>query len=752
MVHGYSDHWLRGMRSFTAVFLLPLLVCATSFPQANKVKIIDSRHYSQVMGEIRNYRIFLPTGYDDDPGKRYPVIYFYHGWSQRYFGPTMGSGYDMGEDNGGDNIANYVSGHDVIVVKPDGYNRSPDEEYYLRPYNVSPVETHRQFPIYFPELVDHIDARFRTIADRGHRAISGLSMGGFMTFWIGGKYPHLLTAAGNFCGSTEFWVGPKEMPVEYRHIDMHENYGGMKVRLHYGNEDFIRCYHRDMNRVWTQVMDHYTFKIYPAAHSTCGLGDMFDFLMETFENPPVKPDRWDHIDVYPGFSVWGYQVASDRLVPGFTILENVDERGFRCSVREFLPDGELMPFVDLTVKTAPLYQKNQEYLVNDVDHYLGIFSRSLLKSDDQGRLTIKLDGSLHEIGINTADAPPNVCVADWEISNMPWAAPGKDVAVSVRLVNKGGSRAAGVSAKLEGTRSSARVEGHAAAYGDIGINETKDPANPFTFRVQVDSIAVERFRLLITDRDHHEWTEFVDIPLMMDRPEINDFVIADGRTFMVAAAGDDTISLLLGAGNGDGVANPGESFVILAGDPECYRRTFLYASDPYVNPGGIHARISDNWGSYDHVGGSAKYSVPLLASDCPDGHRVEFFAEYWLPDYPDHIIKKGKITITVSGEDHTAPLVQWVRLSGNNTVQARVHDGGKVRSVRAVLHLQDDPGRSLEVGLNDDGLEGDRAAGDHVFSRKITGQSFGLYTVEIRAADTFGNTRVVKEPHIFVLH
>ena len=735
------------MKSFTTLFLLPVLACTTSFPQAKEVTIIDSRHYSQIMGEIRNYRIFLPPGYDDHPEKRYPVIYFYHGWSQRYFGPTMGSGFDRGEDNGGDNIANYVSGHDVIVVKPDGYNRSPDEEYYLRPYNVSPVETHRQFPIYFPELVDHIDACYRTIADREHRAISGLSMGGFMTFWIGGKYPHLLTAAGNFCGSTEFWVGPKNMPVEYQHTNMYENYGGMKIRLHYGNEDFIRCYHLDMNRVWTQVMDHYTYKIYQAAHSTCGLGDMFDFLMQAFEDPPEKPDRWHHIDVYPGFSVWGYQVASDRLVPGFTILENVDKRGFRCSVREFLPDGELMPFVDLTVTTAPLYQKNHEYLVNDVDQHLGIISRSLHKSDDQGRLTIKLDGSLHEIGINT-----NVCVADWKVANMPWATPGKEVAVSVRLVNKGGSRAAGVHTKFEGTRSSARVLGHMAAYGDIGVNETKDPEKPFTFMVQVDSVVMERFRLLVTDRDQHEWTEFIDIPVMMDRPDIKDFVIADGRTFTVAAAGDDTISLLLGAGNGDGVANPGESIVVLAGTQEPYRRTFLYASDPYVDPGGIHTRISDNWGSYDHVGGSAKYSVPIISSGCPDGHEVAFFAEYWLPDYPDHTIKKGKITITVSGEDHTAPLVRWVKLSGDNTLQAKVHDGGRIRNVTAVLRLQDDPGRSLEVGLNDDGLEGDRAAGDHVFSRGIAEQSFGLYTIEIRAADTYGNTGMVKEPHVFVLH
>ncbi len=745
------------MKSFTTYFLLLILVCTTSFAQADEVTIIDSRHYSNVLGEIRNYRIFLPPGYYDNPTKRFPVIYFYHGWSQRYFGSTSRSGFDKGDDNDGDNIANYVAGHEVIVVKPDGYNRNTDEAYYLRPYNVSPVETNRQYPIYFPELVGYIDAHYKTIADREHRAISGLSMGGFMTFWIGGKYPHLLSAAGNFCGSTEFEIGPKDTPVEYRHMDMYKNYHGMNVRLNYGNKDFIRCYHLDMNKIWTQVMDNYEYKIYEAAHSTCGMAEMFDFLMESFDNPPGTPEKWHHTDVYPAFSVWGYQVGSDRTVPGFTSLENVNARGFRCSVREFLPDGELMPFIDLSLTTAPIYEKNQEYLINDLDYHEGSSSQKVIKSDDQGRLIIRMNGGLHEIGINRVDDPPNLSIASWEIENMGWASPKKDVRISVTILNKGGSRAEDVKATLLETRKSARVIQNVSDFGSIDVNKTEDSGKPFTFSVQVDSIEMERFQVIITDRDNHKWTEFIDIPIMTDQPEIRDFEIADGKTFTIAEAGDDTITVFLGTGNGDGLANPGESIVILARDPDLYRRTYLYTSDPYVNPAGINTRVSDSWGSYDHVGGSAKYSVPIISSDCPEDHQVEFFAEYWLPDYPDHIIKRGKITINISGEDHTAPLVRWVQLPGNNTLQAHIHDGGKIKYAKAILMsredpMKDDPGLYLEVELNDDGLAGDRVSGDNIFSRKIPEQKFGLYTLEIEAADIFGNMKLEKEPRIFVIH
>jgi hypothetical protein len=66
--------------------------------------------------------------------------------------------------------------------------------------------------------------------------------------------------------------------------------------------------------------------------------------------------------------------------------------------------------------------------------------------------------------------------------------------------------------------------------------------------------------------------------------------------------------------------------------------------------------------------------------------------------------------------------------------------------------MKDDPGRYLEVELNDDGMEGDKVAGDNVFSIKIPEQKFGLYTLEIEAADINGNIRVEKDPRIYVIH
>jgi len=735
-------------------FLLLAFPIQINAQDKGNVTIIDSSHYSSVFGETRNYRIFLPPGYFDNPQKKYPVIYFMHGWSQRYFGDggQAYSNFDKGAENNGDNIANFVSTHQVIVVKSDGYNRSPDEKYYLRPYNIGPVETYRQFPIYYPELIDYIDHHYNTLADREHRAISGLSMGGFMAFWIAGKYPHLFSVAGNFCGSPEFEVGPKDFSVEYRHIDMYKNYGGMNLRLHFWDKGFIRGYHQDMNRIWLHIMDNYKYKIYDAEHSTCGLGEMFGFFINTFKHPPKKPLKWDHIDVYPDFTVWDYKINSDRIVPGFTILENVDKRGFKCSVREFLQDGELMPFVNLSILTPAVYEKNQVYIVNDVDTKRLKTSQKKIQSDNSGRLKIFINGSTHEIGINKKADKPNICIAAVEIENMNWATYKKDVSLSIKLLNKGLSPGKNIKAKLSVSGSSSNVIKSESGFGNIAVNEIKICQIPFTFQVQPDSIEVEKFKLTIQDENKNKWEEFFDLPIKKDLPETKDFEIADGKTFTVAKAGTDTETILLGAGNGDGIANPGESIVLLVKDQGKYWRTSLSFSDKYLNPFGINTRMSDNWTSFDHVGASAKYSVPLISSDCPENHSIVFLAEYWMPDYPYHIIKQGIIKINVKGKDNTAPKIKWIKVSGDNVLQARTYDGSKIKQVKAKLISKTDSTKIFEVELKDDGTEGDKAEADNVFSKKIPEQKFGLYRVAIEAIDSFGNKIIEEAPGEFILH
>ena len=744
---------LRPEPFFKILFILAVLLVShgVSIASEGEVTIIDGRHYSNVFGETRNYRVFLPPGYTANPAKRYPVIYFFHGWSQRYFGSSNPYGdFDKGDDNGGDNIAAFVAGHDVIVVKADGYNRSPDEKYYVRPYNVTPVETYRQFPIYFPELVDHIDTHYRTIADREHRGISGLSMGGFMTFWIGGKYPHLVSAAGNFCGSAEFEVGPKDFPVEYRHLDMYRNYDGIKLRLHYGDKDFIRGYHEDLNKVWPQVMDNYEFKVFDAAHSTCGMGEMLGFILKTFENPPAKPSRWHHTDVYPVFTVWNYQIMTDRTVPGFTVLENVDQRGFRSSVRTFLPDGELLPSVKVTVKTPPLYEPDQEYIINDYDIRTAKFSQRPLRADHDGRLVIELDGGGHDVGINKKSDKPNLTIASVNVQGKGWATTTEKTTLTLVILNKGQSAASNIRATLSATRPSAQIAEGEVTIGNIGVNRTATSSMSFT--VKIDTVEIEKFRLTLRDDKKNEWIEFFEVPLQPKLTGIKDFEIADGKELIVASSGNSSDTVKLGAGNGDGVANPGESIVIVVRDQGKLWRTDLVGKDPHINPYGIVIRRSDSWSSFDHVGASAKYDVPLISSDCPQNHRLQFAAEYWLPEYPLHIIKRGIVSFEVKGKDTTPPIAGAIQITGDNVLWIKLYDGSIIRNVTATLVDEKDPAKTVKINLADEGRDGDRTADDVIFSRTIPSQVFGIFKVAIDAEDAAGNKLKYEPEESFVVH
>ena len=69
------------------------------------------------------------------------------------------------------------------------------------------MKVNDQMKDYFLELVEHIDHTYRTLADRTKRGTFGFSMGGFMSFFLAGKYPHLIGAAVNMVGSPEFQVG-----------------------------------------------------------------------------------------------------------------------------------------------------------------------------------------------------------------------------------------------------------------------------------------------------------------------------------------------------------------------------------------------------------------------------------------------------------------------------------------------------------------------------------------------------------------
>ncbi len=131
--------------------------------------------------------VYTPASYDREPQKRYPVLYLQHGGGENETGWVWHGKLA--------NIAdNLIAGNrmqEMIVVMSTGY-AFPKEGYH--PSLTDFVNT---LP---DEIVPFIDRTYRTIADREHRALAGLSMGGMQTQRIVFDRPELFAWAGIFSG------------------------------------------------------------------------------------------------------------------------------------------------------------------------------------------------------------------------------------------------------------------------------------------------------------------------------------------------------------------------------------------------------------------------------------------------------------------------------------------------------------------------------------------------------------------------
>ena len=642
--HGWLQSTCGTVEEMLRAALFFLIATAA---QAADALIQDRTFDSQVFGETRNYRIFLPPDYGTS-GKRYPVIYWFHGYSERHNQPpanTKDRNYDQGSDYGGDTIAAYVGSHDVIVVKWDGYNPRTKDEKYPRPYNISPVETKRQFPLYFPELVDYIDTHYRTISDREHRATAGLSMGGFMSFWISGKYPDMISSASNFMGSSEFFVGQQGFPSEYRHDEMADNYDGVRTRLVTGSKDFIRFYHRQMIALWNYLRPNFETEDFDFDHGTPGISKTFDFHMKSFQDPLPRPAVWTHADVYPNFAVWGWDVVSTRRQPGFTVLRNVSKSGFRCGVREWIPDGNTMPQVQLTIQTPPLiYGQLKPYTVTMLRLRDGQTRRTQVKSDIEGRLKFKLDGDEYEIGITGATPEPILALAGYRIESGSWATAGTPVKVNVRFVNKGTAISKPATLRWETANPLVQIDTPTATLRPISAGSGVEVALAFIVK-DGERKAVKLFAVDGAQRMP------LEIPLFPAAQPASEFLIADGKAVTVYQRATEKNITTMGDGNGDGKANAGERIAIAFPDGDAMRLAELFTNDRCVDNS---TRVSDVWGAYDHVGASVKYSLPLLRATCTPGHIVQFMARLQLPDKPDHKVRYAVVQFPVNAAARSA--------------------------------------------------------------------------------------------------
>ena len=144
--------------------------------------------YSETVGDWRNCFVYTPPSYETDRTRRYPVFYLQHGG-----GEAESCWLWQGKINHiMDNLIADGQCEEMIVVMNCGYVYRKDGVIGSNPV-VSFVED-----LLANDSIPFIDKKYRTIADRHHRAVAGFSMGGAQTLNTVLSYPELFANAGVF--------------------------------------------------------------------------------------------------------------------------------------------------------------------------------------------------------------------------------------------------------------------------------------------------------------------------------------------------------------------------------------------------------------------------------------------------------------------------------------------------------------------------------------------------------------------------
>lgn len=188
-------------------------------------EIRQFRYFSTVTQSWRRAFVYTPPDYDANLKARYPVLLLQHGGGE----DERGWGVQGKADIILDNLIAEKKAVPMIVVMDNSYARRPDEKAQsaapppgLMRITVSPTFGE----VVMKDLLPALDKHYRTIPDRDHRAVAGLSMGAAFAMQIGLGNMDAFSYYGSFSGTV------------MRDLDVKTSYGGVLAN---GAEFNKRC-------------------------------------------------------------------------------------------------------------------------------------------------------------------------------------------------------------------------------------------------------------------------------------------------------------------------------------------------------------------------------------------------------------------------------------------------------------------------------------------------------------------------------
>jgi len=152
-------------------------------------------YFSEITGAWRTCFVYTPPDYEKNPGARYPVLYLQHGSAEDETGWSSQGMANLILDN----LAVTGKAVPMIIVMDNGYAYKPRTDAGTTGLPVSVFEE-----VMINEIIPMIDSRYRTVADREHRAIAGLSMGANQTMRIFMNNLDKFAYYGGFSGTSNY--------------------------------------------------------------------------------------------------------------------------------------------------------------------------------------------------------------------------------------------------------------------------------------------------------------------------------------------------------------------------------------------------------------------------------------------------------------------------------------------------------------------------------------------------------------------
>jgi S-formylglutathione hydrolase FrmB len=154
-----------------------------SFVKAAKVDTISI--FSNSMQKEMKCVVVKPDQYKKRK-MHFPVVYLLHGYTGDYSNWIKKV----------PGIMKYADDYNMIIICPDGGKAGW--------YFDSPLDSMMRYEAYIAiEVPTYIDSAYRTLTDRRHRAITGLSMGGHGALYIAWRHAEKFSATGSMSGAVD---------------------------------------------------------------------------------------------------------------------------------------------------------------------------------------------------------------------------------------------------------------------------------------------------------------------------------------------------------------------------------------------------------------------------------------------------------------------------------------------------------------------------------------------------------------------